>query len=587
MSDFSRRAFLLSTSAAAVGLATSLGSRAAASASTLQVTEQRAVRTAGTTLDTVATATGSGGYRRLTAGPGWPLIPRQDLVSGRADRDSRRTPLASVVQFTDLHLADSQSPMRFEYLHELGSSVGSGAFRPHETMSPLGAAALVQRVNELPGGPFTGRDFDALMSTGDNADNHETIELEWFLGVLCGGDIIPNTGDPVRYEGVQNSGSTLYWNPETALVDMYKKAGFPQIPGLLDAAIRQFHSQGLRIPWYSTFGNHDDSIMGTLPSETPVFREMYTGSSKIEGMPDGDRKGLSAALHRDRDARTATDIISRNKGIARRVTPDTRRKPLTPKEYIAAHLRPEFTGAGPVGHGYHENDLDAVTAYYTFAIAPGVLGISLDSTNRAGFTNGSLGTEQLEWLEKVLTANSSRYYDPSGTLVRQQVSDQLFLVFSHHTSKTMDNKLPDPGRPFERRHDGNEVVALLQRFPNVLAWVNGHTHMNEITPHGHAQPERGFWEVNTASHVDYPHHARIVEVADNGDGTLSLFTTLIESAAGYQTDFSDLSQAGLGSLYRELAFNDIHAEAARMGKPEDHNTELLLTNPLSTAALRG
>lgn len=144
---------------------------------------------------------------------------------------------------------------------------------------------------------------------------------------------------------------------------------------------------------------------------------------------------------------------------------------------------------------------------------------------------------------------------------------------------------PDAARTDEPRHDGAEVIALLSRFPNVVAWINGHSHVNRVTPHAHPAPDRSFWEVNTASHVDYPHHARLLELADNGDGTVSLFTTLVESAAPHRTsaDFSDLSATGLASLYRELAYNAPGlAEGMRAGvqegwagDPGDRNAELL------------
>lgn len=573
MSRFSRRGFLLSSTAAALGL---IGSSPATAARGLAATQQRAMRTTGTTLDTVATPVGDAGYRRLTAGPGWPLVPRHDLLPTppRADRDDRRTPLASFVQFTDLHVVDAQSPMRFEYLHPL---IGS-ASRPHETLSPLGAAALVEQVNELSGGPFTGRGFDALVCTGDNTDNHETVELDWYLAVLNGGTITPNTGDPAAYEGTQNSGSSLYWNPDSALPDTYKDVGFPHLPGLLDAATRPFRSPGLRVPWYSTFGNHDNSLSGTLPSDQPLLDAVYTGDRKTMDMPHAESRRLASALQQK--GPEANDIVRRESGIGRAVTPDSRREPFSPREFVDAHLRPDNTGPGPVGHGFTERNLAEDTAYYTFPIAPGVLGISLDSTNRAGFTDGSLGTDQLDWLEQVLVAGSSRYYDSDGKLARHPVDDQLFVLFSHHTSATMSNLLPDPDRPFEHRHGGGRVLELLNRFPNVLAWVNGHTHENRIIPHRDDAPDRGFWEINTASHVDYPHHARILEITDNGDGTLSLFTTLIESAADYGAERGDLSQAGLGSLYRELAFNDIHKDPTQLGGPADHNTELLLPHPL-------
>ncbi|GAA3063890.1 hypothetical protein GCM10020000_54240 [Streptomyces olivoverticillatus] len=134
----------------------------------------------------------------------------------------------------------------------------------------------------------------------------------------------------------------------------------------------------------------------------------------------------------------------------------------------------------------------------------------------------------------------------------------------------MDNTTPDPASPRDKRHGGDEVIALLQRHNNVLAWINGHSHRNRIRPRG------TFWEIATASHIDYPQLARVIEITDNHDGTISLFTTLVESAAPYRTDFHDLSQTGLASLYRELAFNSPGSDTTLSGTETDRNTELLL-----------
>lgn len=139
----------------------------------------------------------------------------------------------------------------------------------------------------------------------------------------------------------------------------------------------------------------------------------------------------------------------------------------------------------------------------------------------------------------------------------------------------MRNLRQDPHHPGEARHGGDELLALLGRHSNVLAWVNGHSHKNDITPH--AGPEgRSFWEISTASHVDFPQLARVIEITDNHDGTVSLFTTLIESAAPHRTDFTDLSQTGLAALYRELSFNAPGSRATLSGTPGDRNTELVL-----------
>jgi metallophosphoesterase (TIGR03767 family) len=275
------------------------------------------------------------------------------------------------------------------------------------------------------------------------------------------------------------------------------------------------------------------------------------------------------------------------------VTADERRRLCTPHDYLAAHLDPAHAGAGPVGHGYTQDNLDGERMYYTFKVAENVLGISIDTTYRSGHYEGSLGSDQLRWLERTLAAHSSRSYDADGRLVRNTGADDAhILVFSHHHSPSMTRR-PDAARTDEPRHDGAEVIALLGRFPNVVAWINGHSHVNRITPHAHATPARSFWEVNTASHVDYPHHARLIELADNGDGTVSLFTTLVESAAPHRTarDFDDLSAVGLASLYREVAYNAPGlAETMKggvqegwAGGPGDRNAELVVAGGSATA----
>src|SRR6185295_9444079 len=105
------------------------------------------------------------------------------------------------------------------------------------------------------------------------------------------------------------------------------------------------------------------------------------------------------------------------------VTPDPARAPFTPRQFIAAHLDPANTGPGPVGHGFAPDAGETGIGYYSFEIAPGVVGISMDSTNRAGFVDGSLGEAQFRWIEQTLQAGSSRYFDTAGNPVTQACSD--------------------------------------------------------------------------------------------------------------------------------------------------------------------
>jgi metallophosphoesterase (TIGR03767 family) len=514
--------------------------------------------TRGTTLATLASPRGTGGYRRLGDGPGWKRVVRDDLATPKSGRTNRRTALAAFVQLTDLHLIDSQHPLRLEYLR----STDVHAWRPQEALTVPGAVSLVERVNALSGGPVTGSPLHFAMTTGDNTDNNAKSELDWFLKVMSGGRITPNTGDPRQYEGVQNSGLKQYWQPDDAVRDADKQLGFPHVEGFLAAAIRELRSPGLNIPWYSTVGNHDAMPLGCYASHGDNYLTEYAvGGKKLMNLPASEAKKLQDALKNATDPKGVAfrDLLKAHARSMRSVTPDESRAPYTPAEYIRAHLDPAHRGHGPVGHGYSTANLDAGTQYYSFRIADDVIGISLDTTDAGGHYEGSIGSGQLKWLDKTLRDNKDSYA----------------IVFSHHTSKTMDNTRRDPARPNERRVGGAEVVALLASHRNVLAWVNGHIHKNVITPHS-APDGRSFWEISTASHVDYPQLARVIELVDNKDGTVSIFTTCIESSAPHRTDFTDLSQTGLSALYRELSYNAPGASTNLGGESKDRNTELVL-----------
>ncbi|MGV9906623.1 TIGR03767 family metallophosphoesterase [Streptomyces sp. NPDC003388] len=514
--------------------------------------------TKGTTLASVAAPVGRSGYRRLGDGPGWKRVVREELAAPRSGRAGRRTTLAAFVQFTDLHLMDVQHPLRLEFLR----AHDPHAWRPHEALTVPGAVSLVERVNALRGAPVTGAPLHFVMTTGDNTDNNAHSELDWFMKVMSGGRITPDSGDPRHYEGVQNSGLQLYWQPGSTARDGDKALGFPYLKGFLAAATREVRSPGLNLPWYSTVGNHDALPLGCYGSHgDPYLTEAAIGGRKLMSVSAADAKKLQDTIKKATDPKAVgyRDFLKAHARSMRQVTPDEKRAPYTRADYLKAHLDPAHQGHGPAGHGYSSANLDAGTQYYAFRVSEDVIGISLDTTDPGGHYEGSIGTAQLKWLDRTLKDNKDSYA----------------VVFSHHTSKTMTNTRPDPDRPGERRHDGAEVVSLLSSHRNVLAWVNGHIHRNDITPH-QASGGRSFWEISTASHVDFPQLARVVELVDNKDGTLSVFTTLVESAAPHRTDHADLSQTGLAALYRELSYNAPGASKALAGDAVDRNTELVL-----------
>ena len=151
---------------------------------------------------------------------------------------------------------------------------------------------------------------------------------------------------------------------------------------------------------------------------------------------------------------------------------------------------------------------------------------------------------------------------------------------------------PDPGEPRRRGrafdqplHGAEEFVDLLLRYPVCVGWLNGHTHLNQILAHRSAQGTGGFWEVTTASCIDFPQQQQVVELVDNRDGTMSIFTTVLDHASPAAPGTSG-SLADLASQSRELAANDwAESPMMRRGSPLDRNTELLLPAPFDLSAI--
>lgn len=526
-----------------------------------------------------------GAYYRLQYGPGEPHVRRIELANRLAPAGD---PFFSFVHACDNQLADVQSPARVEFLDRFNDQACSpmpfsAAFRPQEALGVQEIEQMNRTLRKVRVGPVTGDPLRFTMFTGDNLDNAQLNELRWFIDLMDGGATVAgNSGGP-DFEGVQSADWLIptgvpdphYWHPDP-VDDKFKSMwGFPDYPGLLQAAIQPFRATGLGMPWLQVLGNHDSLLQGNAP-ENPAFEAIATGPLKVVH-PD---PAIDPCNVLEAYLITPESAFS---GPANPVTPDPQRATLNRRGYIAEFFR---TSGRPVGHGFTPANLQSGRGYYHIDYRDSIRFISLDTVNPGGFAAGSIGAAQLAWLEQRLIEAHSTYLAEDGTQVSTGNRDRLVILFGHHASGELNNPVIIPN-PFDLADNdlprifGDEVLALLHRFPNVIAWFSGHTHRNEIQPRPDpARRTNGFWEVTTASQCDWVIQTRTVEIVKNGDGTISIWCTMIDHDAPADPRGAT-GIPRLASIHRELSANDPHGgyDSGGYGARTDRNVELVVRAP--------
>lgn len=353
------------------------------------------------------------------------------------------------------------------------------------------------------------RPYDFGIVTGDCADSAQTNELRWVLEVMNGkaGLHFDSGDDDDPIPGPDN-------DPK----DPFDPVAFPA-------------------PWLFVPGNHDVMVTGiTLINEDNAARAI------------GDRARGGTRDYRRWYAPITTGTV-----------PADPERALLSREDVVRTLLGVGPEPGPVGHGYTEETDLTHGAHYAYDAIEGLLRVLVIDTSDP--TGGSEGLVMRSTVDEFLLPE----------LERAEQDGVLVMLASHHAISSIDvfrgqiggEVVPDAVPP-------EELEAIAASHPHVFAWLVGHSHDNRVRA-VQGTDGGGYWEIMTAALADYPGQARLIELVDNGDGTLSIFGTVIDFDA----------ESCMERRYRRLMVMEWAAAWAdtTSDDPGDINVELVWTIP--------
>ena len=561
----------------------------------------------------------------------------------RSGARKRRRSLAFFAQLTDPQIVDEMSPARVDFVDPAGGALKS-SHRPQEALGAAGVrrdraqrqrepaqprsatAAAGARGSASRSPPATSpttssstrRAGSGPCSTAAASTRSRASRSPPATRAPRAPDVIARLNDDVanrRYTGVQDyddwRGAPTdlyggYWDPDEAAPTGGPYAAFPRYPGPDGRARRRRSTPtGLDVPWYISRGNHDGLHPGQRARE---HRPVPLDRGRLpEGLPDagGRPRAVRRAPTRARCSERFNDpaFIASLLAGGRAVPPDPDRRIINKAEYRDVMAR--ATGRARL----RRDDASASCArskgtasYYASRRARGLRFISLDTVAEGG------GAERQPRRPAVPLAQARAAQGaparPSSSSCSATTRSATMTQHAPPTRPPARASPPDePGcdtdprrsTPLHRGLDGAKTRALrCSRATPQRDRLRRRPHARQRRSASSAGgAARGFWEINTASHIDWPQQSRLIEVMDNRDGTLSIFGTILDSAApaAAPAPGDAIGAVARGSSSRSAATLVLQRPAARAAcrrrarratssaRRRDRNVELLVRDP--------
>ena len=488
------------------------------------------------------------GYNAWTPEPGLQHLKLTSLAPGYTGAPSVAR-LLHYFSISDVHITDKESPAQplyFGWSAAWGAPSNDGsAYSPVVLSGPQMLDAAMQTANAL----HQKSPFDFGIALGDDADNTQYNELRWFIDVMDGKVITPSSGDHL------GDGSVDFQRP-------FKAVGL-----------------NVEIPWFQVIGNHDQFWKGSA-YETAKTLAAHVGTSVMDmsaGSAGVNGTGYYVGVV---DGSTALGLVIKSgpdtNGPPPQVAADPDRRSLVSSTSCTANWMREFftTTTKPVGHGFTQANLDLDFACYSFEPKANlplkviVLDDTMKTADSTEFARACLDKRRLDWLVAELTEG--------------QLNDKLMIIAAHIPVNPQQSLAPGSENlalfASPSLVTDQQVLDIVHGFPNVLMWMSGHRHVNVVTPQPFNtndftdQPERSFWEVETASLRDFPQHFRTFDIRRNADNTISIITTNVDPAV------SQGSPAANSRRYAVGASRIFNATTQRItdGTSHAYNAELVL-----------